>query len=101
MKTRALSAFLIALFFLCPPGAIADAVTSGVVYQAVVGSQLVGLSTQLAVPSEPAKRGTLFLWPGVQPDTGALNYLPISNGVLQPVLTWGPSCAPGHRRFRY
>ena len=37
---------------------------------------------------------TLFLWPGLQPRPGARNYLPIDNGVLQPVLTWGPSCAP-------
>jgi hypothetical protein len=94
MKMRALSAYLVAPFFLYLPAAVADAVSSSVVYQAVVGSQLVGLSTQLTVPSEPAKQGTLFLWPGVQPDTGAVNYMPISNGVLQPVLTWGPSCAP-------
>ncbi|HEX6239855.1 MAG TPA: hypothetical protein VFZ61_03130, partial [Polyangiales bacterium] len=45
------------------------------------------------VPEEPSMRGTLFLWPGLQPlrgpDPGR-----VGNGVLQPVLTWGSSCAP-------
>lgn len=49
-------------------------------------------STML-VPEEPSMRGTLFLWPGLQPlrgpDPGR-----VGNGVLQPVLTWGSSCAP-------
>ena len=35
-----------------------------------------------------------FLWPGLQPLPGGANYQPIDNGVLQPVLTWGPTCAP-------
>jgi hypothetical protein len=47
----------------------------------------------LFVPEEPTMRGTLFLWPGLQPlrgpDPGR-----VGNGVLQPVLTWGSSCAP-------
>jgi hypothetical protein len=47
----------------------------------------------LTVPVKPStKTGTLFLWPGLQP--GGANYQPIDNGVLQPVLTWGPTCAP-------
>ena len=49
--------------------------------------------TTLTVPAAPAALGTLFLWPGLQP--GGANFEPIDNGVLQPVLTWGPSCAPG------
>jgi hypothetical protein len=45
----------------------------------------------VAVPKNPAPpRGPLFLWPGLQP-------LQMDNkvgyGVLQPVLTWGTSCA--------
>lgn len=51
------------------------------------------LETTLTVPStKQAHTGTIFLWPGLQP--GGANYDPIDNGVLQPVLTWGPSCAP-------
>ncbi len=56
-------------------------------------NQILSLTTTLAVPDEPsANTGTLFLWPGLQP--GGANYEPIDNGVLQPVLTWGPTCAP-------
>jgi hypothetical protein len=50
--------------------------------------------TILTVPALPtAQSGTLFISPGIQP--GGQNYEPIENGVLEPVLTWGPSCAPG------
>lgn len=56
-------------------------------------NQMVRLQTTLAVPPQPPASGTLFLWPGLQPN-GA-NFEPIDNGVLQPVLTWGPSCSPG------
>ena len=62
-------------------------------------NQIVRLKTTLVVPTEPPPSGTLFLWPGLQPD-GA-NYDPIDNGVLQPVLTWGPSCAPGKQPRAY
>ena len=41
----------------------------------------------------------MFLWPGLQPN-GA-NFQPIDNGVLQPVLTWGPACAPGKQPRAY
>eukprot|EP00834_Sanchytrium_tribonematis_P004284 NODE_202_length_13094_cov_1.571528.p6 type:complete len:296 gc:universal NODE_202_length_13094_cov_1.571528:7991-7104(-) len=48
----------------------------------------------LVVPAIPdAEWSTLFLWPGLQPN-GGKKYLPIDNGVLQPVLTYGASCAP-------
>lgn len=57
-------------------------------------NQFKRLKTQLTVPSKPPPSGTIFLWPGLQPLNGA-HYYPIDNGVLQPVLTWGPSCAPG------
>jgi len=57
-------------------------------------NQILSLATTLTVPDKPkANTGTLFLWPGLQP--GGANYEPIDNGVLQPVLTWGPTCAPG------
>ena len=35
-----------------------------------------------------------LLWPGLQPDGPGANDQPLDNGVLQPVLTWGPTCAP-------
>jgi hypothetical protein len=54
----------------------------------------------LTVPTKPkANTGTLFLWPGLQP--GGANYDPIDNGVLQPVLTWGPTCAPNAPKNSY
>jgi hypothetical protein len=62
-------------------------------------NEIIGLTTKLVVPPEPAHSGTLFLWPGLQPD-GA-HHFPIDNGVLQPVLTWGPSCAPGKQPKDY
>jgi hypothetical protein len=55
---------------------------------------IVALDTTLTVPAKPPASGTLFLWPGLQPDGPGSMDLPINNGVLQPVLTWGPTCAP-------
>ena len=55
---------------------------------------IVSVSTTLLVPPTPPASGTLFLWPGLQPASSGANYDPIDNGVLQPVLTWGPTCAP-------
>jgi hypothetical protein len=57
-------------------------------------NEISSLVTTLTVPEQPPASGTLFLWPGLQPLPGGRNYDPINNGVLQPVLTWGPSCAP-------
>jgi hypothetical protein len=69
-----------------------------VAFFAAPGNEIVSLTTKLVVPAklaEPADTNwTLFLWPGLQPRLGGANYWPIGNGVLQPVLTWGPSCAP-------
>lgn len=59
-----------------------------------IDNPIVAFSTSLVVPSQPPASGTLFLWPGLQPLPGGTNYQPIDNGVLQPVLTWGPTCAP-------
>ncbi|CAF4919415.1 unnamed protein product [Rotaria sp. Silwood1] len=56
-------------------------------------NQIVYVETTMIVPPKQAHQGTLFLWPGLQP--GGANFKPIDNGVLQPVLTWGTSCAPG------
>ena len=61
--------------------------------------QIVRLQTKMVVPPTPPASGTLFLWPGLQPD--GVNFDPIDNGVLQPVLTWGPSCAPGNQPRSY
>jgi hypothetical protein len=55
-------------------------------------NEILKLTTTLRVPRHPRNVGTLFVWPGLQP--GGHNFMPIDNGVLQSVLTWGPSCAP-------
>jgi len=70
---------------------------AGVYLEADAGNEIVGLQTTLVVPPMPPATGTLFLWPGLDPLPGGANFLPINNGVLQPVLTWGSSCAPGHQ----
>jgi hypothetical protein len=57
-------------------------------------NQVVEFRTVMSVPDTPAAKGTLFLWPGLQPLRGGANYDALNNGVLQPVLTWGPTCAP-------
>jgi hypothetical protein len=49
--------------------------------------------TILPVPKLPSARSTLFIWPGLQHSGGA-DPARLGNGVLQPVLTWGPSCNP-------
>jgi hypothetical protein len=68
-------------------------------FLAAAGNEIVSLSTKLVVPATlaepPNAHWTLFLWPGLQPRPDDANYWPIGNGVLQPVLSWGPSCAPG------
>jgi len=62
-------------------------------------NEVIQLHTRLRVPERPASQGTLFLWPGLQPY--GRNFQPIDNGVLQPVLTWGKSCAPGEQPALY
>jgi hypothetical protein len=58
----------------------------------------VSLVTTLKVPQYPSKPisegKVLFLWPGLQPSEKGSHFEPIGNGVLQPVLTYGVSCAP-------
>jgi hypothetical protein len=55
---------------------------------------ILSLKTKMIVPATPSQRQTLFVWPGLQSKAGAADPAGIGNGVLQPVLTWGPSCAP-------
>jgi hypothetical protein len=68
--------------------------TGNVEFNISTKTQIVGLHTTLTVPEKPPPSGTLFLWPGLQPLPGGKSYNPIGNGVLQPVLTWGGTCAP-------
>jgi len=60
----------------------------------VSANPIVEFDTTMIVPEAPAASGTLFLWPGLQPLRGGANFAALDNGVLQPVLTWGPTCAP-------
>jgi hypothetical protein len=66
----------------------------GVQLTASTKTQITSLETTLTVPAKPSAGGTLFLWPGLEPLQGSANYSPIGTGVLQPVLTWGGTCAP-------
>src|SRR5262245_51338160 len=56
-------------------------------------NKIVRFQTFLPVPKLPSARNTLFIWPGLQ-HMGGEDPARIGNGVLQPVLTWGPSCNP-------
>lgn len=56
------------------------------------GNGWISLKASMQVPYVTSPQGTVFIWPGLQP--GGNNFFPIGNGVLQPVLTYGPSCAP-------
>jgi hypothetical protein len=72
--------------------------TGSVDFKVKAGNRLVRLQTTLEVPARPKGNSTLFMWPGLEPLQGvSMNYNPIGRGVLQPVLTWGSSCAPGSR----
>jgi hypothetical protein len=66
-------------------------------FAASSANEIVRLHTRLVVPTSPAAAGTLFVWPGLQPAPRSANFMPIDNGVLQSVLSWGPSCAPGQQ----
>ncbi len=70
-----------------------------VLFIANANNMVTSLSMTMLVPPKPASTGSLFLWPGLQP--GGVNYDPINNGVLQPVLTWGGSCAPTAQPANY
>ncbi len=79
---------------LLPQIAFADPYTGGSQFVEVDGANITSLTTTLIVPPTPAKVGTTFLWPGLQSNTGNTNFLPVDNGVLQPVLTYGSSGVP-------
>jgi hypothetical protein len=66
----------------------------GVQLTASTKTQITSLETTLVVPAKPTPGGTLFIWPGLEPLPGSANFNPIGTGVLQPVLTWGGTCAP-------
>jgi len=76
-----------------PGGTIGD--YGSVYFISNTRTQIVRLQTTMIVPPKPAASGTLFLWPGLEPLSGSAHFGPIGTGVLQPVLTWGNSCAPG------
>jgi hypothetical protein len=63
-------------------------------FKASTSTAIVGLQTTLTVPATPSSASTLFVWPGLEPLPGGANFNPVGQGVLQPVLTWGTSCAP-------
>lgn len=67
----------------------------------MAATKITSLVTHLTVPEKPLPKGTLFLWPGLQPSPQSANFNPINNGVLQPVLSWGPSCALGAQPPKY
>jgi hypothetical protein len=67
---------------------------AGVKYLARTPNQILSFKSTLQVPKPPAQKQTLFIWPGLQSRDGAADPGRIGNGVLQPVLTWGPSCNP-------
>jgi hypothetical protein len=64
-----------------------------VMYLLPAPNKIARFQTILPVPKVPAQRSTLFIWPGLQ-HSGGSDPGRIGNGVLQPVLTWGPSCNP-------
>jgi hypothetical protein len=67
-----------------------------VMYQLPAPNKMLRFETILTVPKTPSVKQTLFIWPGLQHSGGA-DPARIGNGVLQPVLTWGPSCNPSSR----
>jgi hypothetical protein len=75
-------------------GATTPARASGdIEFQFSTKNAILSLRATMEVPAKPKPAGTVFLWPGLQPLPGGKNYNPVGNGVLQPVLTWGGTCA--------
>lgn len=67
---------------------------AGVKYLAKSPNEILSFKTTLVVPKTPTAKQTLFIWPGLQARDRAADPGRVGNGVIQPVLTWGPSCAP-------
>ena len=67
----------------------------GVSMSVPAGNRILMLQSSFVVPSglNIPKLQTVFIWPGLTP-SGGKNYLPLNQGVLQPVITHGNSCAP-------
>jgi hypothetical protein len=76
------------------PGLTVSREFAAVKYLAHSPNQILDFKTTLQVPKQPTSMQTLFIWPGLQSRDGAADPAGIGNGVLQPVLTWGGSCAP-------
>eukprot|EP00475_Leptophrys_vorax_P010090 TRINITY_DN1676_c0_g1_i1.p1 TRINITY_DN1676_c0_g1~~TRINITY_DN1676_c0_g1_i1.p1 ORF type:complete len:269 (-),score=46.68 TRINITY_DN1676_c0_g1_i1:32-838(-) len=75
--------------------ALCNAGYYGVSWYTNTNVHITEFSMKFNVPPLPSqKSGTLFIWPGLEPLSGGANYNPIGLGVLQPVLTYGASCAP-------
>jgi hypothetical protein len=78
------------------PGVTASSEYAAVKWSISTTTELVGLWTTMTVPALPnGTSGTLYVWPGIQPLGGSKNFYPLGNGILQPVLSVGPTCAPG------
>lgn len=78
------------------PGVMASTEYAAVKWVVASTTQLVGLWTTMIVPAKPAATsGTLYVWPGIQPYSYSQNFNPIGDGILQPVLSIGGTCAPG------
>lgn len=95
---RAFSTSLLALVAVAP-GAFADFFGPNWFLETDVHIQRLAVTMKVpAIPSNLTGQ-TLFIWPGIQPGNALdeTNGDPagVGNGVLQPVLTWGLSCAPG------
>ncbi|KAJ3250386.1 hypothetical protein HDU77_006720 [Chytriomyces hyalinus] len=58
------------------------------------GNSFSAFKATMVVPQQPVKPGSYFIWLGLESTSSSANYKPVGNGVLQPVLTFGHSCAP-------
>ncbi|ORY28930.1 hypothetical protein BCR33DRAFT_745483 [Rhizoclosmatium globosum] len=62
------------------------------------GNTFTSFTCTLTVPPVPQRPtsgdATYFYWPGLQSVRNSSTFAPIGFGVLQPVLTFGPSCTP-------
>jgi hypothetical protein len=78
------------------PGVTPSSEYHAVKWSVSTTTELVGLWTTMIVPAKPnGTSGTLYVWPGIQPLGNSKNFYPLGNGILQPVLSVGPTCAPG------
>jgi hypothetical protein len=78
------------------PTAQSTPTTTGLYLEADSPNHITYVQTTLTVPAEPPATGSLLVSPALAP-VNNLN----SSGVIAPVLTWGPSCAPGHQPTAY